>query len=43
MANGPHAQVPSTYTQGRELPVNQFTELLRGECAMAGFTEVLTW
>jgi hypothetical protein len=36
-------QIPSTYTQGRELPINQFTELLRQECAMAGFTEVLTW
>ncbi len=35
--------IPAAYTQGRELPVNQFTELLRGECAMAGFTEVLTW
>ncbi len=36
-------QIPSTYTPGGELPLNQFTELLRGECAMAGFTEVLTW
>ncbi len=35
--------VPATVTQGRELPMNQFTELLRGECAMAGFTEILTW
>eukprot|EP01025_Chloroclados_australasicus_P006695 TRINITY_DN12135_c0_g1_i1.p1 TRINITY_DN12135_c0_g1~~TRINITY_DN12135_c0_g1_i1.p1 ORF type:complete len:659 (-),score=55.76 TRINITY_DN12135_c0_g1_i1:513-2489(-) len=35
--------VPSTYTQGMELPLNQLTELLRLECAMAGYTEVLTW
>eukprot|EP00199_Chlamydomonas_sp_CCMP681_P001430 CAMPEP_0119113428 /NCGR_PEP_ID=MMETSP1180-20130426/43881_1 /TAXON_ID=3052 ORGANISM="Chlamydomonas cf sp, Strain CCMP681" /NCGR_SAMPLE_ID=MMETSP1180 /ASSEMBLY_ACC=CAM_ASM_000741 /LENGTH=613 /DNA_ID=CAMNT_0007101485 /DNA_START=181 /DNA_END=2022 /DNA_ORIENTATION=+ len=35
--------IPSAYTQGRELPLNQFTELLRSECAMAGYTEVLTW
>lgn len=36
-------QVPPTVTQGKELPLNQLTELLRGEMAMAGFTEVLTW
>lgn len=36
-------QIPSAYTQGRELPLNQFSELLRAECAMAGYTEVLTW
>ena len=36
-------QIPSTVTQGRELPMNQMSELLRQECAMAGFTEVLTW
>ncbi len=35
--------IPATVTEGRELPMNQLTELLRGECAMAGFTEVLTW
>ncbi|KAI3431573.1 hypothetical protein D9Q98_004623 [Chlorella vulgaris] len=35
--------VPSTVTAGKELPLNQMCELLRGECAMAGFTEVLTW
>ncbi len=39
----PPAQFPSTYTPGRELPLNQLTELLRGEAAMAGYTEVLTW
>lgn len=35
--------VPQTVTAGRELPLNQLCELLRGECAMAGFTEILTW
>ena len=29
---------PPTATAGRELPLNQLCELLRGECAMAGFT-----
>ncbi|KAF5837593.1 Phenylalanyl-tRNA synthetase beta chain, partial [Dunaliella salina] len=38
-----HIKIPSVYTQGKELPLNQLTELLRGECAMAGYTEVLTW
>ncbi|GLC71953.1 hypothetical protein PLESTF_001188500 [Pleodorina starrii] len=36
-------RIPPTSTQGRELPLNQLTELLRAEVAMAGFTEVLTW
>ena len=36
-------RVPSTVTVGKELPLNQLCELLRLECAMAGFTEVLTW
>lgn len=35
--------VPPTVTIGKELPLNQLTELLRLECAMAGFTEILTW
>lgn len=35
--------IPQTVTVGRELPINQLTELLRGECAMAGYTEILTW
>ena len=35
--------VPTTATQGRELPLNQLTELIRLECAMAGYTEILTW
>eukprot|EP00878_Enallax_costatus_P014727 GHUV01015410.1.p1 GENE.GHUV01015410.1~~GHUV01015410.1.p1 ORF type:complete len:429 (+),score=134.65 GHUV01015410.1:294-1580(+) len=36
-------QIPTTVTQGRELPLNQLTELLRQEVAMAGYTEILTW
>lgn len=36
-------RIPTAYTPGRELPLNQMTELLRGEVAMAGFTEILTW
>ena len=32
--------VPPTVTVGKELPLNQLCELLRGECAMAGYTEV---
>ena len=35
--------VPATITVGRELPLNQLVELLRVECAMCGFTEILTW
>lgn len=35
--------IPATVTQGKELPMNQLTEMLRQECAMAGYTEVLTW
>ena len=36
-------QIPATVTQGKELPLNQLTEMLRQECAMAGYTEILTW
>lgn len=36
-------KVPQTVTVGSELPLNQLTEMLRVECAMAGFTEVATW
>lgn len=36
-------RVPSIYTQGKEYPLNQLSELLRQEVAMVGFTEVLTW
>ena len=35
--------VPATAVAGAELPLNQLTELLRGDLAAAGFTEVLTW
>lgn len=35
--------VPATVTVGKELPLNQLVELLRVECAMCGFTEILTW
>lgn len=35
--------VPATVTVGKELPLNQLVELLRMECAMCGFTEILTW
>ena len=28
--------IPQTVTAGRELPLNQLVELLRGECAAAG-------
>lgn len=35
--------LPQTVTIGSELPLNQIVEMLRLECAMAGFTEVLTW
>ncbi|KAI8464212.1 MAG: hypothetical protein J3K34DRAFT_441251 [Monoraphidium minutum] len=41
--NNVPTHVPSTYTPGRELPLNQLNELLRGEVAAAGYTEVLTW
>ncbi|KAF6250796.1 phenylalanyl-tRNA synthetase [Scenedesmus sp. NREL 46B-D3] len=36
-------QIPTTVTQGRELPLNQVTELLRQEVALSGYTEILTW
>jgi len=35
--------IPQAVTVGLELPMNQLTELLRGECASAGYTEILTW
>lgn len=35
--------LPKCSTQGRELPLNQISDLIRLECAMAGFTEILTW
>lgn len=36
-------RMPSTNCIGQELPLNQLCELLRTECAMAGFSEILTW
>ena len=35
--------LPKSATIGRELPMNQLTELLRVDMAAAGFSEVLTW
>eukprot|EP00873_Tetraselmis_striata_P019778 jgi/Tetstr1/440042/TSEL_028401.t1 len=36
-------RIPPTVTEGKELPLNQLSDLLRLEIATAGFTEVLTW
>ncbi|KAK9804450.1 hypothetical protein WJX73_003051 [Symbiochloris irregularis] len=36
-------RLPPAATLGGEQPLNQLTDLLRLECAMAGFTEILTW
>lgn len=41
--NNLQISVPKTVTVGKELPLNQLCELLRSECGMAGFTEILTW
>lgn len=35
--------VPNTQTVGEQLPINKITDLLRIECAMAGFTEALSF
>lgn len=35
--------LPTTATQGGEQPLNQMSDHLRQNIAMAGFTEVLTW
>ncbi|XP_024360082.1 phenylalanine--tRNA ligase beta subunit, cytoplasmic [Physcomitrium patens] len=35
--------VPRSHTQGKQQPLNHFTDLIRAEVAMAGFTEVVTW
>jgi phenylalanyl-tRNA synthetase beta chain len=40
--NVPEA-LPAAALMGRELPLNQLTELLRVDVAAAGFTEILTW
>ncbi|CAI5987573.1 unnamed protein product [Closterium sp. NIES-65] len=34
---------PKTVCEGKQQPLNQLCDLLRGEVAQAGFTEVLTW
>ena len=34
---------PKSATVGKEQPLNHFTDLLRMEISMAGFTEMLTW
>uniref|UniRef100_A0A0D6R1C8 phenylalanine--tRNA ligase n=1 Tax=Araucaria cunninghamii TaxID=56994 RepID=A0A0D6R1C8_ARACU len=34
---------PKSLTQGKQQPLNHFSDLIRLEVAMAGFTEVLTW
>eukprot|EP00249_Psilotum_nudum_P018857 c26990_g2_i1 orf=652-2535(-) len=35
--------VPKCLTQGKQQALNHFSDLIRVEVAMAGFTEVLTW
>lgn len=35
--------VPKVSVQARQFPLNHGSDLIRQECAMAGFTEVLTW
>lgn len=35
--------LPQAHTQGKQQPLNHFTDLIRAEVAMAGFTEVVTW
>lgn len=36
-------KVPATNTYGKQLPLNKISDLLRGEIAQAGFTEILTF
>lgn len=36
-------RVPQTVSVGSQQPINALTDLLRLECATAGFTEALTW
>ena len=36
-------KVPECMTNGKEFPLNQLSDLLRGELAMIGYTEILTW
>jgi phenylalanyl-tRNA synthetase beta chain len=35
--------VPKTNTVGKQLPINKISDLLRGEVAQAGFSEILTF
>jgi len=37
------AKAPPTLCHGKQLPVNQFSDELRNQCALAGWTEVLTF
>ncbi len=34
--------IPTTSTYGKQQPLNKLSDQLRGEIAMAGYTEVLT-
>ena len=36
-------RIPATNTIANQFPINKLTDLLRGEIAAAGFTEVLTF
>ena len=36
-------RIPTTNTIANQFPINKLTDLLRGEIAAAGFTEVLTF
>ena len=41
--NNIQRRIPNTVCNGKEQPLNQLTDMLRLEMAMAGYTEVLTW
>ncbi|KAF4729246.1 hypothetical protein FOZ62_004792 [Perkinsus olseni] len=41
--NNLDATVPLTVTFPKEQPINRLSDLMRSECAMAGFCECLTW
>lgn len=41
--NNIQEKIPDTVCNGKEQPLNQLTDMLRFEMAMAGYTEVLTW
>ncbi len=36
-------RIPQTNTVGKQQPLNHLADLVRRECAQAGYTEVLTW